>query len=133
MASQCAPSQTHCEFYLCLEKEMNCGYRGFPLRYGYRFCERFKTDPEISENLSQWLKTTRFCLQDKIAKGESYTCKNMNKKSVKDHMNCYLDTGYCDLNKKEKNFVKKKIIAEFLSAPGYITQNAIEFLKKGCR
>lgn len=41
--SQCQDhiDENDCEFYRCIEARMQCGEEGYPLRYGYKYCQRF--------------------------------------------------------------------------------------------
>jgi len=133
LASQCVPSHNSCDFYLCLEQEKQCGYKGFPLRYGYRFCHNFLGLKVKSEALTNWLNDTRLCLQERLNQATDYTCHNMFWNSIQDHVSCYSEKGYCELNRSEKRFVKKLILKEFLSAPIYIIKNAKAFFKGACR
>lgn len=131
-ASECVPNNTDCSFYLCLEKEKKCGYRGFPLRYGYRFCQYFEGMETYSEKLNTWLSDTRICLQEKL-KANDYSCQYMFYNSIQDHVSCYEDSGYCALDKGERRIVRRKILRELLDAPIYIVKNAVTFLRKACR
>lgn len=132
-ASQCQPSADNCNAYLCLEEELQCGYKGFPLKYGYRFCKNFVKIIPTTEKMDMWLTKTRYCLQEKILQNSEYSCKNLFSQSINDHVTCYIENGFCDMSNKEKIYVEKFILKEFLQAPIYILKNARSFLRKGCR
>jgi len=129
----CVPSIDNCDAYLCMEQKHSCGYKGYPLKFGYRFCQNFLRISSQSEAVTKWLTETRHCLQDKLVSNPEYNCQNLFYGSIKDHVRCYEETGYCSLNKKEKNFVKKEILKEFFTAPIYILKNAKMFFKNACR
>jgi len=131
-ANYCSPSEDNCEYYLCLEKTMKCGLKGFPLKLGYGFCSHISGLQSVSPRTQLWLKKTRYCLQDSLNQAHGLTCSNMLKKSVSDHVKCYVDNGYCELDKSEQKFIKKFILREFLKAPKYILLNAQAMLKNGC-
>jgi hypothetical protein len=130
--SNCTPKEDSCDYYLCLEEEMRCGYKGFPLRYGYKFCQNFLDINTKSEELKNWLDKTRICLQESLDHSDLKQCSTLLNVSVKDHVKCYIDNGYCDLQKRDRRVVKKLIIQEFLTAPIYIIRNAKEFFRNKC-
>ncbi len=129
----CLASSDSCDAYLCMEQKHNCGYKGYPLRFGYRFCRNFLTLKGKTQRVNDWLVSTRYCLQDRLVNNPDYNCNNMFYGSIQDHVSCYDETGYCELSRKEKNSVKKQILKEFLAAPIYIIKNAKMFFKKACR
>lgn len=129
----CIPSSDSCDAYLCMEQKYSCGYKGYPLRFGYRLCKNFLKIRTKSETVNKWLVETRYCLQEKFTNNPDYSCKNMFQGSINDHVSCYNETGYCDLSRREKNFVKRQILKEFLVAPVYIIKNAKMFFQKACR
>ena len=132
-SATCTPSSDNCDAYLCMEQKHSCGYKGYPLKFGYRFCQNFLSAKSNSEVVKKWLVETRYCLQDKLTNNPDYNCKNMFYGSIRDHVSCYDETGFCSLSKKEKKFVKKQILKEFLTAPIYILKNARMFFQKACK
>lgn len=128
----CHASNNSCDAYLCLEQKHQCGYTGYPLKFGYRFCQNFLDLKPNSEKLQKWLDDVRYCLQDKLIQNESYHCNNLFDASIDAHVSCYEETGYCELNRSEQNYVKKQIIKEFMMAPIYVLKNAKKFLKEAC-
>jgi len=132
MAQDCVPTQDSCGFYLCLEDKMQCGYNGYPLRLGYRFCREIEKMKVKSVKLNLWLNTTRYCLQEKLMNKTDLQCNQLAYSSVKDHVSCYLDNGYCDLAKGEKKIIQKYISKSILKAPKFIFMNAKALLSKGC-
>lgn len=129
----CTPSSDNCNAYLCMEQKHSCGYRGYPLRFGYRLCKSFLKLRTNSEIANKWLVDTRYCLQEKLTRNPDYNCTNMFYGSINDHVSCYNETGYCLLPNKDKRLIKKQILKEFIAAPIYIIQNARMFFKKACR
>lgn len=132
-ANQCSPSGLDCSAYLCVEDTLKCGYKGFPLRFGYRFCNNFLELKVKSSRLNTWLNNTRHCLQDKMVSNSLYSCSNIQAGSIRDHVTCYKENGFCQLPTNEKNLIKKEIIKEFFTAPLYVTKNIRNFLINGCR
>lgn len=132
-ANICTPSSDNCDAYLCMEQKHSCGYKGYPLRFGYRFCQNFLHLKGNTDRVNKWLVQTRYCLQDKLTNNPDYNCNNMFFGSMNDHVTCYDETGFCGLSKREKNLVKKQIMKHFLAAPIYILKNAKMFFKKACK
>lgn len=132
-AIECTPRNDNCDAYLCMEQKHSCGYKGYPLKFGYRFCRSFINVQVKSEKVKRWLTETRYCLQDKLTSTPDYNCNNMFYGSMKDHVSCYDDTGYCSLSKSEKRIVKKQILKHFTAAPIYIIKNAKMFFKEACK
>lgn len=128
----CIPSDDSCDFYLCLESEKQCGFNGYPLRIGYRFCRQIINAKPRTENLKDWFNATRLCLQEKMINKKDLTCPQLAAASVQDHVSCYLNNGYCELSKSQKNYVKRMILRKFFKAPKFILMNARALLKAGC-
>jgi hypothetical protein len=128
----CSPSKYTCDFYLCLENNIQCGEKGYPLRYGYRFCKEIQKIKNGSLVLQNWLNETRYCLQEKLLEKKQFECQLLFDQSVIDHTNCYLENGYCELPIKDKKIIRKQILKSFLKAPLFILQNAESLLKDGC-
>jgi hypothetical protein len=129
---QCQPSADSCEMYLCVEENMNCGYKGYPLRIGYRFCEIFKKFKPTSLATITWVDKVRYCIQDKQKESHKYQCNQLAANSVKEHLDCYVDNGYCELNQKDRTVVRKYLIKNFLKAPKFFYMNMKNMLRNGC-
>lgn len=131
-ANSCIPSDNTCDFYSCTENELNCGKRGYPINFGLRFCNQFNTLKLKNGPLKRWITSTRICLQNRINKRSDSSCKLLKKNSIDDHVRCYYDHGFCQLNKKDKDFIKDQILKNFWVAPTYILKNAKAMLQHGC-
>ena len=132
-AQDCVPEHNSCSFYLCLEKQLKCGTKGYPISYGYKFCHNFLNVNMKTEKGKQWLMDTRLCLQQRVIESKQTNCQDLWEDSIRDHVNCYIETGYCDLSSKEKTKVKYLVLKEFFSYPGIIYKNIRAFQKIGCR
>lgn len=132
-AKECTPRDDSCEFYLCMESNMQCGYNGYPLRLGYRFCEQIIKANAQTQGLKTWLNETRLCLQEKMQNKQQLSCNQLAYASVNDHVSCYIDNGYCELSRSQKRFVKKLILKKIFTAPKFIFMNAKALLKNGCK
>lgn len=131
-AQDCIPEQHSCNYYLCLESKMQCGLKGYPLNYGYRFCNNFLNVKKLSSNGERWLTDTRKCLQEKVEQMSDRNCETLWKASIDDHVDCYIDNGYCELSKKDKKRIKKVVLKEMTVFPLMILKNIRAFNKVGC-
>lgn len=128
----CLPSSKSCEMYLCVEQNMNCGYNGYPLRIGYRFCEIFLNFKPTSKQTNIWLDKVRYCIQEKQKDSHLNQCNQLAAISVQDHLDCYVDNGYCQLSQKDRHVFRKFMLKKFLKAPKFFTMNVKNMLKNGC-
>jgi len=98
----CVTSDTTCDFYNCLETRLKCGPQGYPIGYGFKYCNKFK--PLESDPLTaSWVKPTRKCLQDFLA-GEAAKlpatfvpsaqyCATLKDNAFNSHPDCYVNSG----------------------------------------
>ncbi len=94
------PSRSSCNYYLTVENDYNCGFNGYPLKFGYRLCQKYlKAEPNMTRNVQKWFPKIRHCLQDYIAdgRGSFRTCDDLHKRAINSHIGCYVKTGFCSL------------------------------------
>jgi len=90
-----------CSYYNCLEEKAQCGGEGYLMNFVGKYCNRFTqvTRPRLSEFGKVWLDGVRECLiynmEYEYYYGES--CESIEDRGIKDHINCYVDTGICSL------------------------------------
>ena len=128
----CHPSANTCDMYLCVEKNMNCGYKGYPLKIGYRFCEIIKEFKPKSADTLIWLDKVRYCIQDKQKESHKYQCNQLAVNSVQEHLECYIENGYCELKQRDRHVVRKYLLKSFFKAPKFFYMNVKNMLKNGC-
>lgn len=104
LAESCQPKKDSCDFYLCKEQESPCGDKGYWLAYGYKYCSLFlDVEDKFPATSMEWMQNVRFCLQKEINKfPEEISCKESYLKSMSSHVDCYTDTGFCQLSLKER-------------------------------
>ena len=103
----CIPGEG-CQYYICEEKIRNCGTRGYLISYGYKYCNLFtsKYYSRFSKIGQEWVSKTAYCLQSKInAFPDSLSCKRIRKEAMKGHLECHLESGYCNLSRKDKRLI----------------------------
>lgn len=108
-----AMSQENCSTYLELEQDYKCGLNGYLIGYGHHYCKRF-TQKNIERFTPQgqlFLLKNAQCLQNKLedfAKlNPSASCQEINDFAIQTHMNCYQQSGFCQL----RNFDKLSVLA----------------------
>lgn len=114
--AQCLPSSDSCEFYSCLENKMKCGKKGYLIKIGKKYCENFlKLDGNLSVDGEIWLDSTRACLQQKLLVNyqNGVECSQLKKITVNDHVDCYIQNGYCSLRVKDQLKVSGLILRGF--------------------
>ena len=97
------PQPDDCTFYSqCLEPRYNCGSTGYPLGYGYYYCNKFEAvKPQLSTAGQAWVTDTMLCLQNALvpeALGQSSAvqgCQNLWDYAFSTHAGCYLQSGIC--------------------------------------
>ena len=94
-----------CEYYRCKEKTYKCGESGYLLGYVGKYCHRFSTITtyKTSPKAQDWLKKTRECLirEFEVSTNESMSCERVHQIGTDSHANCYVDSGFCELNVKD--------------------------------
>lgn len=90
-----------CDYYQCLEEEMQCGPKGYLQGFVGKYCERFSaiTYPRMSAKGKLWMEEVRECLIYRLDSGHTpdETCSELKKRGIADHKVCYLDAGICEL------------------------------------
>lgn len=85
-------SQT-CSWYpLCLEEKYECGKTGYPIGYGYKYCNKFgqlKTFPQAR----LWIEATLVCLKQRLtptlADDKTMSCHELRNTAFATHPLCY--------------------------------------------
>ena len=97
--SPCAEVLGHCSYYSCQEQQHQCGDEGYYLAFGKEYCERYDAEaPFFGIEGQNWLPKVRDCLQLSLELSpERASCSNVRAFSILKHLDCYLETGFCDL------------------------------------
>jgi len=96
----CPTSSTSCAFYICLENKYHCGASGYPLAFGYKYCEAYANSASSFSSAGQaWIQKTRLCLQKALAQDDKCmsSCSQVSSDAFGSHTMCYLQSGVCDL------------------------------------
>jgi hypothetical protein len=91
-----------CEFYVkCLEDKFQCGSDGYPVGYGYRYCNKFlQYFDEFPPAGQDWIKKTLVCLKQELVPvmdNDDTSCSTVYSIAFNSHPQCYVKSGFCDL------------------------------------
>ena len=98
-----AAAQMDCGFYFdCLESQYHCGPSGYPVGYGGKYCNRFKSNiNNFSPEGQKWIQGTLTCLKESILSDvihpDGKTCDDVKREAFQSHVHCYVQNGFCDL------------------------------------
>lgn len=75
--------------------------------WGHRYCQKFlETESSFSLEAQQWLRENRQCLQARAEEiTEGTQCSGIRKAAMESHVGCYVDTGFCALEFKDKTAI----------------------------
>lgn len=112
-------SSLACDQYLQIHKDLQCRKNHYPKSYGYKYCNKFRT--EINTQLSPrgiiWSKKTEKCLIKKlshsIAKENISHCSKVKKIAYSQHPSCYIDSGFCELDKADIDIIAQSVNNKF--------------------
>ena len=119
-ASDCTSLIGTCEYYQCVEKTEQCGSKGYYLKFGKHYCEKYKNDQaKYSEKGQEFLIKIRSCLQQGLELEHTNTnkypkCDDALKFAVGTHKSCYTKYGFCDLPSDDKARIKRTAKKELI-------------------
>lgn len=115
-ALTCQPSNKNCDFYRCQETKRSCGKNGYWNKFAVPYCEIFvQKEKQFSKNTQRFFKNVRYCLQAQlIEKTHSVACRDIKDYAFHTHVSCYINSGFCYLNDKEKTALLKELKASFV-------------------
>lgn len=122
----CAALIGTCDYYLCVEANHQCGVGGYPVGYGYKYCNRslFGLLQEMQSEVGrQWVVKTVRCLQTKLndeigAVGAvgAMSCDQIRQTALDSHPDCYVDSGFCEMPMADKMKIFNTVKSELLSS-----------------
>ncbi len=108
----------NCDFYeKCLEAKNQCGNEGYAIGYGQKYCRAFNS-LDLSPQGEKWITATMACLQENlIPYAEDKTdCKVIKDSAFQSHVNCYVNSGFCDLSNQDKLKIMKTNIWSLITS-----------------
>ncbi len=105
-ADMCRAPTGDCRFYLnCLEDQIQCGPSGYPIGYGFKYCEKFSAETRLSLQGKAWMTRTRQCLQKSLLpyvnqEGDVQKCSQLMEDAFDSHPRCYTlkESSICHLS-----------------------------------
>ncbi len=135
------PPEDQCLFYSqCVESKVSCGFQGYALNYGEKYCLRFLNNDDFSLKGKLWRTKTMLCLQQALVpllslEKSQITCEGIESKSFNSHVGCYTqdEASFCWLPSDDWKTVGIDIIdlKDVLSWSGIKQASKIAFIK--CR
>lgn len=109
--ARCAEYSNDCEYYTCVTEAKHCRNSSYPIRFGRHYCLRYGNRiNSFSENGKTWTQKVRKCLiREMSSYEENLTCGQLKRRAFKDHVPCYLESGFCHLSLRDKKLVLKTI------------------------
>lgn len=119
--SKCEDLASDCEYYSCVEETKHCGKNGYALGFGRKYCKKFeRSSHRFSESGKMWIEEVKECLIDNLGRtSQELSCNNFRKAQVKNHIPCYVNSGYCSLNDRDK-FQIKRVVYKTMWRPSFI-------------
>lgn len=107
----CRDLKNDCQYYSCIEAELACGKKGYPIKFGKKYCLKFERHyTNFSPRGKNWVDKTRECLISKIGQSPlDISCKDLKNNAFLHHVPCYVDSGYCELEKEDRKVLFKVV------------------------
>ncbi|ESO88441.1 hypothetical protein LOTGIDRAFT_234508 [Lottia gigantea] len=94
-----------CEFYNCFERRFPCRARGYMLRFGYHYCQRFEDVDnyrhEFNPQAQNFLTASQQCMTKKLSEQfyseNQVNCHDLEHAAFRIMGDCYLEKGFCDI------------------------------------
>ncbi len=108
-----------CDEYLQIHEDLECKRSHYPKSYGYKYCTKFRS--EINDQLSPqgltWSKKTEKCLINKLSQklvnDRVSRCSKVKKIAYSQHPGCYIESGFCELDKSDIDIISQSINNKF--------------------
>lgn len=109
--SNCREIENDCEYYSCVSESRHCRNSSYLIRFGRKYCLRYDNRrPSFSLNGRIWIDNVRGCLiRHMNTYPETMSCKEFKNVAFKDHVPCYLESGFCELSKSDRLEILKTI------------------------
>jgi hypothetical protein len=107
----CADHVNDCEYYTCVAVSKNCSNRTYPIRFARRYCLRYEARNERFSQMGQeWVSNVRSCLiREMNTYVDELTCGELKNRAFKDHVPCYIESGFCSLSNQDRKQILKTI------------------------
>jgi hypothetical protein len=125
--SPCADQIESCQYYRCISNQLGCKNHDYFIGFGEKYCKIYlKSEPQYTSEGQIFLQTVRRCLKEQIETSyQEFTCQNAKSIAIRKHVDCYVQSGYCQLGNEDKSKVFVSALASILTEP-LIIQTGLE-------
>lgn len=112
-SEECSHLKDDCEYYACVSESKNCKKRSYLLGFGHRYCMKFsRKKDDFTKAGQEFIDEARNCLIERLdeIQDETLSCRAYKKVALSHHMPCYLQAGFCQLPKKDRNRVIRNVV-----------------------
>lgn len=104
-AFDCQQYIGQCGYYSCIAQQMNCAQENYLLKFAKPKCQCFVDENSSFSKVGQeTLAHLRRCLQLKIERDQDIlTCDTVENIAQIHHIDCYVESGYCQLPWEDRN------------------------------
>ena len=130
--SPCTDQIESCQYYRCVSNQLGCKDQDYFIGFGEKYCKIYlKSESQYSSDGQTFLQTVRRCLKDQIETNyDDFTCANAKSIAISKHVDCYLQSGYCQLGNEDKSKVFISALSSILTEP-LIIQTGLE-VERAC-
>ena len=87
-----------CDTYLDVAKNIECGQENYLVKFGYHYCRKFiEKEHKFTDRGQMILSRIRKCLLDRLVEEPQLSCSNAQDMSENHHLQCYIESGYCEI------------------------------------
>lgn len=103
LAFASSPNADSCSYYSEIESQHQCGERGYIQKFAKPYCQSYlNKNNRFTAHGQKVLRNIRFCLQDALNKNltqhKDLNCNQLEQYGIQSHEQCYIDSGFCNLN-----------------------------------
>lgn len=111
-ASECSSMLGTCEYYQCLEHTEQCGSKGYYIKFGQHYCEKYQNkQSKYSDQGQEFITQIRLCLEEELEREQVKNnrlphCEKVQKFAVGTHKYCYRKYDFCSLPQEDRTRIK---------------------------
>ena len=92
-----------CESYRQKASQLGCTDDNYLISFGYHYCLSFlEIQNDFSAQGAETFTKIRSCLVDTLEKAPGLTCENVQDVAEKSHVDCYVQSGFCQLGRSDR-------------------------------
>jgi hypothetical protein len=103
-----------CEAYQSKASSLHCSKDNYLIEFGYRYCRAYiLREKDFRAETQNILSKIRNCLIKDVQSDRSLNCENAEKQAMQSHYDCYLQSGFCDIDAVDKFLIFRVARREF--------------------